>query len=162
MYKLAILSMGNMGNYKVPRLGFTADVTATSEGWVVHTSLRESRARAWGALNTRTLTHSPPVVYPLWTSDQHISGDMKRLWPIRMSAVVMFRLSSDTDTWRSVGGRVGQFQRPFCQVLIEFHQWNWDALYLFRNKIVMLIHFDCHIWIAKQNDWLRPDAPTEA
>lgn len=106
--------------------------------------------------------HHLYYILPETPTNTSLDSAMKWWQLIRTFVAPTFRHSSDTDTWRSAGRRGGQFQRPFCQVLIEFHQWKWDALYLFRNKIVMLIHFDCHIRIAKQNEWLEPDAATEA
>lgn len=63
-----------------------------------------------------------------------------------------------------VEGRAVHFQESFVKFLLKFinKKKKWDALNLFINQIVMLIHFDCHTGIAKQNEWWGSDVPTEA
>lgn len=60
-----------------------------------------------------------------------------------------------------VYGEAVNFKGPFVKSLLKFIK-KWAAPCLFRNKIVMLIHFDCHIGMAKQNEWRGPDAPSGA
>lgn len=61
------------------------------------------------------------------------------------------------------GGGVltGNFKEPFVRTSLKFIK-KWATQSIFRAKIVMLIYFDCHIGIVKQNEWRGPDGATQA
>lgn len=58
--------------------------------------------------------------------------------------------------WGWGGLLTGNVEEPFVKTSLKFIK-KWATRSNFRAKIVMLIYFDCHVGIVKQNEWRGPD-----